>query len=189
MATSRSERVAAKAGFCRSAGGLRRRPPAPRPRPARHGYSAAALDPSALRCQLERATELRRAADTAFRQRLSESRARTLGCAAVSDYTIPEPEPKEIDEQLSVELGHMVDIRSSVGIPQATSGVTTAATTSSRTRTSRTAGTRSSASWSGGTGGASGGRRSPKMKGSGLAQSARRTADFDNRCQKGWRGR
>ena len=27
----------------------------------------------------------------------------------MSDYTIPEPEPKEIDEQLSVELGHMVD--------------------------------------------------------------------------------
>jgi hypothetical protein len=27
----------------------------------------------------------------------------------VSDYAIPEPEPKEIDEQLSVELGHMVD--------------------------------------------------------------------------------
>ena len=27
----------------------------------------------------------------------------------MSDYTIPEPEPKEIDERLSVELGHMAD--------------------------------------------------------------------------------
>ena len=27
----------------------------------------------------------------------------------MSDYTIPEPEPKEIDERLSVELSHLVD--------------------------------------------------------------------------------
>jgi hypothetical protein len=27
----------------------------------------------------------------------------------MSDYTIPEPEPKEIDEKLAIELGHMVE--------------------------------------------------------------------------------
>jgi hypothetical protein len=27
----------------------------------------------------------------------------------MSDYTIPEPEPKEIDERLSVEFSHLVD--------------------------------------------------------------------------------
>jgi hypothetical protein len=27
----------------------------------------------------------------------------------MSDYTIPEPEPKEIDERLSVELSHLAD--------------------------------------------------------------------------------
>jgi hypothetical protein len=32
-----------------------------------------------------------------------------LGWHAMSDYTIPEPEPKEIDERLSVELSHLVD--------------------------------------------------------------------------------
>ena len=40
--------------------------------------------------------------------------ARVLG---VSDYTIPEPEPKEIDERLSVELGHMVDFNVLRGHP------------------------------------------------------------------------
>jgi hypothetical protein len=38
-----------------------------------------------------------------------KNRRRPLGYDAMSDYTIPEPEPKEIDERLSVELSHLVD--------------------------------------------------------------------------------
>jgi len=44
--------------------------------------------------------------DIAPNTRLADPRG---SVPAVSDYAIPEPEPKEIDEQLSVELGHMVD--------------------------------------------------------------------------------
>ena len=34
-------------------------------------------------------------------------RAPTRYLAGVTDYVIPEPEPKEIDEKLSIELRHL----------------------------------------------------------------------------------
>jgi hypothetical protein len=36
----------------------------------------------------------------------------------VSDYTIPEPEPKEIDERLSIELRHLAENAVLKGQPQ-----------------------------------------------------------------------
>ena len=52
-----------------------------------------------------------------FRQRLSKWRRRPLGSPGVSDYTIPEPEPQEIDEQNAMELAHMVDFNVLRGHP------------------------------------------------------------------------
>ena len=72
---------------------------------------------------------------------------------------MPRPEPKEIDEKLSIELRHLQTTRCCGATRPARSGATTASTTSRTPPTSRTAGTRSCASSWARTGGASGGSK------------------------------
>jgi hypothetical protein len=77
----------------------------------------------------------------------------------VSEYVIPEPEPKEIDEKLAIELRHLADNAVLKAKPQ---GAEQCENCRYYFEKSPIAGTRSCASSSGASGGASGGRRSPR---------------------------
>ena len=61
---------------------------------------------------------------------------------------LPKPEPKEIDEKLSLELRHLAEDVILRARPNEANAATTASTISTRTRSSAIAGTRSSVSWS-----------------------------------------
>ena len=65
----------------------------------------------------------------------------------MADYVIPDPEPKEIDEKLAIELRHLAENAVLRGHPSDTSSARTACTTWRTPPRSRTAGTPSSASW------------------------------------------
>ena len=155
-----------------------------RRRRRRHSSARALNAESAVRDELGRVGLLQ--VGRPFRQRLSKWWWCPLGSPRVSDYTIPEPEPKEIDEQtLHGARPHGGHSTSSVGIPQATSGATTAATTSTTTKDL-------SYCWHpkvrilvGGNWWCQWWEEIPAEGGADVALVGRWHPDFDNRCQKG----
>jgi hypothetical protein len=77
----------------------------------------------------------------------------------MTEYVIPDPEPKEIDERLSFELRYLAQNALLRGRPSGDERCENCLTTWTPLPTSRTAGTRKSVCSSGPNGGASGGRR------------------------------